>query len=76
MIRDPHEVERHLRKRILEGYLPSYTNESACDHGGDWFQLTPERFAAVCRGALEELAAGGGGTSANAGTGVVRQAGR
>ncbi len=54
MLRDPDLLRARLRDRVLAGYLPQRTHESADDHGADWLALHEHEFAEIYRLAYEE----------------------
>jgi len=57
MRRKPDVVRRELRGRVLLGYEPSRTKESAVDHWSDWFVLSPEEFEQISDAAVRERSA-------------------
>ena len=66
MKREPTEVANELRERIGQGYRPTYTNDSACDHGADWFALTKEEFDDIVRSGRELSQAAAGSAAGRA----------
>ena len=47
MVKDLDAVKIALRKKILDGYDPSWDLESAEDHWIDWLVLSKEEFTAI-----------------------------
>ena len=54
MRKDVAEVRTALRKKVLAGYEPERTLESAEDHWMDWFLLGSEEFEEIKRQALAD----------------------
>lgn len=54
MIRDNKKVAEELRRRVLAGYDPYYSYESACDHDADWLVLSEEEFRDILQEAKQE----------------------
>jgi hypothetical protein len=54
MLNSPGTVKKALRQRILDGYDPSWTLESAEDHWVDWLVLPKREFDTIRSAAIEE----------------------
>ena len=54
MAKDPDSVRKELRKRVLCGYRPRRSLESAEDFNTDWLALAQDEFDAVLEAALRE----------------------
>jgi alpha-L-arabinofuranosidase len=49
------KVRKILFQKILKGYCPEYSYESAVDHWTNWFVLAEEEFNEICRSARKKL---------------------
>ncbi|HUW62788.1 MAG TPA: hypothetical protein VMZ06_17405 [Candidatus Bathyarchaeia archaeon] len=56
MERNRERVRELLHQRILQGYRPTYTAESAEDFWVDWAVLTEDEFDAIIAQTEDELA--------------------